>query len=195
MARAPQVPAKARGGKSPDYDYQSRSLMSIIQESKRKSPEGRPDAYSVCLIFNITSSIFRLMKSVAIYPLAHPELIASGLFWRTIQHCFFDLTEKLYRRSAILKNILKDCTYSLKVLVTFVDKYTKCRPEEQQRFYALAANHTESEIIRNFHECIKKLFTAKILEKLFIPFVITRDLKLECEEPGSNEFLRLFSTQ
>lgn len=60
------------------------SLMRIIEDSKKKSIEGRPDPYSVCLIFNITSSIFKFMKSVAIHPLAHPELIASGLFWRTI---------------------------------------------------------------------------------------------------------------
>lgn len=153
--------------------------MSIIEESKLKSLQSRPDAYSICLIFNITSSIFHLVKSVSVYPLAHPELIASGLFWRAIQHCFFDLTEKLYRRSAILKNILKDCTLSLKLLVTFVDKFMKSRPAEQQKFYTLATGKTEHEILKNFHECIKKLFTAKILEKLFIKFVITRDLQLE----------------
>jgi hypothetical protein len=127
------------------------------------------------------------MKSVAVYPMCHPELIASGLFWRTIQHCFFDLTEKLYRRSAILKAILKDCTFSLKLVVTFVDKFMKCKPEEQQKFG----------ILGNFHECIKKLFTAKILEMLFIQFVITREIKLEASDSAAsnNEFLRLFSTQ
>jgi len=170
--------------------------MSIIQESKQKSLEQRPDAYSVCLIFNITSAIFRLMKSVAVYPMAHPELIASGLFWRTIQHCFFDLTEKLYRRSSILKTILRECTYCLRLMVTFVDKFMKCKPEEQQKFGKLFANKTELSILGNFHECIKKLFTAKILEKLFIQFVITREIKLETTDGTSNnDFLRLFSTQ
>lgn len=175
----PNTTSKPKGGKSPDYDYETKSLMSIIQESKHKSDENRPDPYSVCLIFNITSTIFALAKSVAIYPLAHPELIASGLFWRAIHHCFFDLTEKLYRRSAILKAILKDCTLSLKLMVTFVDKFMKCRPEEQQHFLTLATNQTENEIMKNFNECIKRLFTTKILEKLFIQFLITRDLKLE----------------
>ena len=124
------VTTKPRGGKNPAYDYQNRTLMSIIDESKDKLPERRPDAYSVCLIFNIASSIFNLMKSVAVYPLAHPELIASGMLWRAIQHCFFDLTEKLYRRSVILKAILRDCALSIKLLVTFVDKFMKCKPEE-----------------------------------------------------------------
>jgi hypothetical protein len=137
------------------------------------------------------------MKSVAVYPMRHPELIASGLFWRTIQHCFFDLTEKLYRRSAILKAILKDCTFSLKLVVTFVDKFMKCKPEEQQKFGKLFALKTELGILGNFHECIKKLFTAKILEMLFIQFVITREIKLEASDSAAsnNEFLRLFSTQ
>ena len=114
------------------------------------------------------------------------------------------MTEKLYRRSAILKTILKDCTISLRLLVTFVDKFMKCRPEEQQKFYTIATAKTEHEILKNFHECIKKLFTAKILEKLFVQFVITREIKLFSKElklelsPDSvsnNEFLRLFSTK
>ena len=49
--------------------------------------------------------------------------------------------------------------------------------------------------MKNVHACVKKLFTTKVLEKLFVKFVITRDLKLETQEPGNNEFLRLFSTQ
>ena len=171
--------------------------MSIILESKEKSDERRPDAYSVCLIFNITSAVFRLMKSAAIYPLLHPELLASGLVWRAIQHCFFDLTEKLYRRSVILKSILRDCTLTIRLLVTFVDKFMKCRPEEQSHFRALATSATENEILRNFHECIKKLFSVKILDKLLIQFVITRDLKLEFAIDASqkNDFLNLFSSK
>ena len=81
-------------------------------------------------------------------------------------------------------------------MVTFVDKFMKCKPEEQQKFGKLFANKTELSILGNFHECIKKLFTAKILEKLFIQFVITREIKLETKDGTSNnDFLRLFSTQ
>ena len=62
---------------------------------------------------------------------------------------------------------------------------------------SLSSNETENAIIKNMHECIKKIFTPKILEKLFIEFVITRDLKLEytAASAESNAFLKLFSTQ
>ena len=43
----------------------------------------------------------------------------------------------------------------------------------------LVSNRTENQIMKNVHACVKKLFTTKILEKLFVKFVITRDLKLE----------------
>ena len=58
--------------------------MQIIALSMEKSIDRRPDAYSVCLIFNVASAVFRLLKSVAIHPLLQPELMASGLLWRTI---------------------------------------------------------------------------------------------------------------
>ena len=172
--------------------------MSIIEDTRINSPEGRPDAYSVCLIFNITSAVFRLMNRVAVYPMTHPELIASGLVWRTIQHCFFDLMGRLYRRSAILKAILRDCTISIKLLVTFVDKFMRVGPDGRQSF-TLLTNQVEFDIMSNFHECIKKLFTTKILEKLLLEFHISggrdvRNMKLECSEPTNNDFLTLFST-
>ena len=95
-----------------------------------------------------------------------------------------------------MKSILKDCTASLKLVVTFVDKFMKCRPEEQSHFRQLAADSPENRIIANFHACAKKLFSVKILDKLFVQFVITRELKLECSQAESNnEFLRLFASQ
>jgi hypothetical protein len=47
----------------------------------------------------------------------------------------------------------------------------------------------------NFHECIQKLFTSKMQEKLITDFTVNNENMLEFAVSGNKDFFRLFSTQ
>jgi len=65
---------KERLKRDPNIDYKKDSLLNIITKQKL-------DSYSVGLIFKIAASVFSLAKEIALYPVLHPDLIASGLAW------------------------------------------------------------------------------------------------------------------
>ena len=85
--------------KDPTIDYNRLTLIQIVKQKE--------DPYSINLIFGISRSIFRLTKQITFYPVLHPELLASGIVWQAIQHCYFDLTANEHRRKEHLKVILK----------------------------------------------------------------------------------------
>jgi hypothetical protein len=97
-------------------------LLTLVQRHE--------DLYSTNLIFAITKSIFSLTRDVTLHPILHPELIESGLVWQSVQHCYFDLVSDEYRKDLDnLQTILKDCSRTLKHLVSFADKFVSAGAE------------------------------------------------------------------
>jgi len=47
----------------------------------RTMDKDKYDDYVLCLILNITKSVFSLTRAITLYPMLHPELISSGLVW------------------------------------------------------------------------------------------------------------------
>ena len=102
---------RVKTGKSKNIDYQANSLLSIIRTSQLYN-EKNPDPYAVRLILEITKSIFSLSKTLSESPFLHPEIIASGLAWRSLQHLYFDMCSDRYRKSDLLRFILIESSHS-----------------------------------------------------------------------------------
>lgn len=124
----------------------------------------------------------------------HPELIASGMAWKTIQHFYFALTEECLIVED-LEYILRYATVTLKNLTSFATAWTE-KGGDAFAFKNLNREQ-EREILSHFAHAIKQLFGKKILSTLQCEFEITNNMldfkPYKQFEPS--HFLGLFSVQ
>ena len=88
---------------------------------------------------------------------------------------------------------MKDCSITVRQLISFAEKFVESGAESFQ--FKNLTKHTEKNILMNFHECIQKFFTSKMQEKLITDFTVNNENKLEFAVSSGKDFFRLFSTQ
>lgn len=86
-------------------------MINIIKKHKENS-------YPINLIFDITRATFELTQEITKYPVLHPELIASGMAWKTLLYIYFYLKDEV-KKFKDLEASLKSATISLKNLISF----------------------------------------------------------------------------
>jgi hypothetical protein len=115
------------------------------------------------LILDISRSIFELTKEITKYPVLHPELIASGMAWKTLLHIYFYLKEEV-RKFKDLEYSLKYATVTLKNLFSFDQEFAE-KGAESFAFKNLTKTK-EKDILMDFWKCITRIFGNKILNTL-----------------------------
>lgn len=93
----------------------------------------------------------------------HPELIASGMAWKTLFHIYFYLKEEV-RKFKDLEFSLKYATVTLKNLFSFDQEFAE-KGAESFAFKNLQKTK-ENDIMMEFSKCITSIFGNKILETL-----------------------------
>jgi hypothetical protein len=172
--------------KDPSIDYTSTALLDIAHSKK--------DGYSIGLILEISRAISKLTKEVTKHPMLHPELIASGMAWKTVQHVFFALTEECLTIED-LEYVLRYSTVTLKNLVSFASQWAE-KGGESFAFKNLN-REKEREILLRFSSSVKHLFGNKMLLTLLQEFEITNnalDFK-PYKQFEPSRFLGLFAIQ
>ena len=128
------------------------------------------DKHSIELIFDLTRSIFELTREITKNPVLHPELISSGMAWKTLKYTYFHLKEETYQ-FVDLKHSLREAATTLKNLISFAHELENYGAESF--VFKNLTKETEKEIMKNFSKCIKRIFGKKIQQTLLSQFVIT----------------------
>ena len=130
--------------KDPSISYDNTPLLDIAI--------CKQDKYSISLILDICRAISKLMKEITRHPVLHPELIASGMVWKTVQHIFFALTEECLAIED-LEFILRHSTVTLKNLISFANQWAE-KGGESFAFKNLNRDQ-EREILNRFSLAIR----------------------------------------
>lgn len=149
---------------------------------------------TIVVIFEISKTVFSFSKQLAIYPVLHPDLIASGLAWQAFMHAYLHHMElkkndnypNEYRSIDLSKSqILLDLAETLVMLVSFAQQFFKQGPET----FSLKAltRVKEKTILDNFKRCIEIMFTPKFQEKFVRDCVITNENKLSFATGQNNQ--------
>ena len=153
--------------RDPAIEYEKMALLEIASSKK--------DPYSIMLILDITRNIFDLSREITKYPVLHPEMIASGMVWKAIQHLYFSLTQELKKYNDI-PLILKYATFTLKNLVSFAAELSE-KGVESFTFKNLT-KETEKGIMYDFWQAIQRMFGEKIRVTLYTKYAITNQTLL-----------------
>ena len=72
--------------KDPDIEY-DKPILAIVDESQ--------DSYSIQLLCEMIRSISELSKLLTKNPDLHPDIIESGIAWKTLKNVYFHLKEEV----------------------------------------------------------------------------------------------------
>jgi len=124
------------------------------------------------LILKTAKNVFNLTKEISKHPVLHPEMIASGVVWKAVQHSFFMLKKEAVKYGD-LNQILKSSTFTLQHIISFSNEISE-KGAEMFTFKNLT-KETEKDILQKFSQAVQRIFGSKILETLLVKFSISNN--------------------